>query len=34
MKKKPVDIIILHLCNRNYYQMMYGSWDKKWKSDI
>ena len=29
MKKKIKygDIIILHMCNKNYDQMMYGSWD-------
>ena len=26
-KKKPGDIIILHMCTKNYDQMMYGSWD-------
>ena len=26
-KKMPVDIIILHMCTKNYHQMMYGSWD-------
>ena len=27
-KKKPGDIIILHMCSaKNYDQMMYGSWD-------
>ena len=25
-KKTPGDIIILHVCTRNYDQMMYGSW--------
>ena len=25
--KSPGDIIILHKCTKNYYQMMYGSWD-------
>ena len=25
MKKTPGDIIILHVCTRNYDQMMYGS---------
>ena len=23
----PGDIIILHMCTKNYDQMMYGSWD-------
>ena len=27
MKKTPGDIIILHMCTKNYNQMMYGSWD-------
>ena len=27
MKKTPGDIIILHMCTKNYDQMMYGSWD-------
>ena len=27
MKKAPGDITILHMCNKNYDQMMYGSWD-------
>ena len=27
MKKTPGYIIILHMCNKNYDQMMYGSWD-------
>ena len=27
MKKIPGDIIILHMCSKNYYQMMYDSWD-------
>ena len=27
MKEAPGDIIILHVCNKNYDQMMYGSWD-------
>ena len=27
MKKTPTDIIILHMCTKNYDQMMYGSWD-------
>ena len=27
MKKMPGDIIILHMCTKNYDQMMYGSWD-------
>ena len=26
-KKTPGDIIILHVCTKNYDQMMYGSWD-------
>ena len=26
-EKKPGDIIILHMCIKNYDQMMYGSWD-------
>ena len=26
-EKKPRDIIILHMCTKNYHQMMYGSWD-------
>ena len=26
-KKSPRDIIILHMCTKNYDQMMYGSWD-------
>ena len=26
-KKNPWDIIILHMCARNYDHMMYGSWD-------
>ena len=26
-KEKPGDIIILHMCTKNYDQMMYGSWD-------
>ena len=25
--KTPGDIIILHMCTKNYYQIMYGSWD-------
>ena len=27
MKINPGDIIILHMCTKNYDQMMYGSWD-------
>ena len=27
VKKAPGDIIILHICTKNYDQMMYGSWD-------
>ena len=27
MKKMPGDIIILHMCTKNYDHMMYGSWD-------
>ena len=27
MKKVVEDIIILHICTKNYDQMMYGSWD-------
>ena len=27
MKKKPGDIIILHMCTKNYCQMMYSSWN-------
>ena len=27
MKQKPGDIIILHMCTKNYDQVMYGSWD-------
>ena len=27
VKKMPGDIIILHMCTKNYDQMMYGSWD-------
>ena len=27
MKKTPGDIIILHMCTKNYNEMMYGSWD-------
>ena len=26
-RKTPGDIIIFHMCNKNYYHMMYGSWD-------
>ena len=26
-KKMPGDIIILHICTKNYNQMMYSSWD-------
>ena len=26
-KKMPGDIILLHICTKNYDQMMYGSWD-------
>ena len=26
-KKGPGDITILHICTKNYDQMMYGSWD-------
>ena len=29
-KKKPGDIIILHMCTKNYDHMMYGSWDMEW----
>ena len=28
MKKKPADITILHICTKNYDQIIYGSWDK------
>ena len=34
MKKMPGDIIILHMCTKNYDQMMYSSWDmvhNRWK---
>ena len=40
VKKTPRDIIILHMCTKNYDQMMYSSWDmvcNRWtdrKSDI
>ena len=27
MKKAARDIIILHMCTKNYNQMIYGSWD-------
>ena len=27
-KKMPGDIIILHVCTKNYDHMMYESWDK------
>ena len=27
MNKNAGDIIILHMCTKNYEQMMYGSWD-------
>ena len=27
MKQKPGDITILHMCTKNYDQVMYGSWD-------
>ena len=27
MKKTPGDITILHICTKNYNQMMYSSWD-------
>ena len=27
MKKATGDIIILHMCTKNYDQMMHGSWD-------
>ena len=27
MKTTTGDIIILHMCTKNYDQMMYGSWD-------
>ena len=27
MRKKPGDTITLHMCTKNYDQMMYGSWD-------
>ena len=27
MKQTPRDIIILHICTKNYDQMMYASWD-------
>ena len=27
MKKMPGDVIILHICTKNYDQMKYGSWD-------
>ena len=30
MKKNPGDIIILHMCNKNYDSMMYDSWDVVW----
>ena len=43
-KKTPEDIIFLHMCTKNYDQIMYGSWDMvrigrmdrktDWKSDI
>ena len=26
-RKKPGDIIILHMCAKNYDHVMYGSWD-------
>ena len=44
MKKRPGDIIILHMCTENYDQMMYSSWDmvhnrwmdqwKKWHIEV
>ena len=27
MEKTTADIIILHMCTKNYNRMMYGSWD-------
>ena len=38
MRKKPGDIAFLHICNmcnKNYDQMMYGSWDmmRDWRTD-
>ena len=27
MKKTPGDIVILHMCTKNYNQMVYSSWD-------
>ena len=44
MKNTPGDIIILHMCTKNYDQMMYGPWDmvhnrqmdkwKKWHIEV
>ena len=43
-KEMPGYIIILHMCTKNYVQMMYGSWDmvrdgrtdgrKKWHTEV
>ena len=30
MQKTTWDIIILHMCTKNYDHMMYGSWDMEW----
>ena len=36
MKKTPGDIIILHMCTKNYDKIMYSSWDMacdRWTAD-
>ena len=30
MKKSNGDIIILHVCIKNHYHMMFDSWDREW----
>ena len=34
MKKTPADIIILHNCTKNYYHMLYCSWDIWCEMDV
>ena len=43
-KKTPGDVIILYMCTKNYYHIMYSSWDmvcdrqtdgqKKWHIEV
>ena len=30
LKKMPGDIMIIHMCTKNYDHLMYSSWDMMW----